>query len=138
MKKLLLTAAFLLVSASAYAQTNPNVNCDATATNCTVKKNGTFQVTADVYTDPLALKWRLYMDGTKLQEVTAVVNTAPLFTLTGGVGVLGNHVLFMEAVGNCPDATGNPVECSTASANNVTINVVNGNPKAPTGFKVVK
>ncbi len=139
MKKALLVFGFLLIASSAYAQ-NPNVSCtDATATNCTIKKNGSFQLTADVYTDPLALKMRVYVDGVKNQEIPVVQNTAPLFSFATGLSALGDHTLYMEAVGSCPSPDGlTTVECATAGTNSVTVHIVNGNPKAPTGVKIIK
>lgn len=138
MKKLLLTAAFLSIASVSYAQ-NPNVACsDATATNCTVKKNASFQVTADPYTDPLSTKMRLYVDGVKTFEVSVVGTLTPLFTFASGLSVVGDHTLYMEAVGNCIDAQGVSTECATAGLNSITVHLVTGNVTAPKNVRIVK
>ena len=136
MKKVLLTLGFVLVASVSYGQTNPNVSCDAAGTTCTVKKNGPFVVTADLYTDTLATKMRLYVDGVKTQEQPINYTTPPAFTMN--LAVLGPHTIFMEAVGTCVDASNAQVECATQSANTVSATVINGNPKAPVNVRIVK
>lgn len=135
MRKVLLTIGFLLVASSVYAQ-NPNVNCDTAGTTCTVKKNGSFQVTTDLYTDTQGTKMRLYVDGVKVQEQPINYTVPPLFTLS--LANVGAHTLYVEAVGTCVDVNGMSSECATQSVNTVTANVVTGNPKAPTNLRIVK
>lgn len=136
MKKVLLTLGFVLIASSVFAQTNPNVNCDAAGTTCTVKKNGSFVVTADLYTDTLATKMRLYVNGTKVQEQAINYTVPPAFTLT--LTNVGSATIFMEAVGTCKDVNGLDVECATQSVNVISATVVTGNPKAPTNVRIVK
>lgn len=136
MRKLLLTATFLLVASVSYGQTNPNVSCNTAGTDCTVKKNGSFVLTTDPYSDPNANKYRLYVDGAKAQEVTSLVNGAIQFTMSSSA--IGDHTLYVEAVGTCNDTQGVPQECATASVNTVVIHTVNGNPTAPKNLRIIK
>lgn len=136
MKKVLLTLGFVLVASVSYGQTNPNVSCDAAGTTCTIKKNGSFVVTADLYTDTLATKMRLYVNGTKVQEQPINYTVPPAFTLT--LATVGSATIFMEAVGTCKDVNGADVECATQSVNTISANVITGSPTAPKNVRIVK
>lgn len=136
MKKVLLLLGFLLIANVTYAQ---NITCtDATNTNCTIKKGYPFQVTADPYYDGSADKLRLYIDGTRYQEVPVVLGQAPLFNISAGISVVGDHTIYMEAVGTCYTDTGQASECATASLNTVTVKIVTGSVTAPKNLRVIK
>ncbi len=112
---------------------------DATATNCTAKKNQPFKITADANADGgLTEKYRLYLDGAKLQEAPAVAGVAPLFTFAAGLATPGDHTFYLEALTTGFDATGAPSEISSGPSNTVVLHVITGSPTAPKNVKIVK
>lgn len=113
---------------------------DASGTNCSVKKNQPFQVTADaaLTSDVIPTEsFRLYSNGVKVGDV---VNTgvAPVFTFAAGIAVAGDYVLFMEALSTIFDASGQPQEISSGPSNTVTLHVVTGSLSAPKNLRIIR
>lgn len=140
MKKtvLVLAALFVLVASTASAQ-NLTISCtDATRTNCTVKKNQPFKVTADpaLTTDAVPTeKWRLYINGVRVAEQVNV-GVEPLFDFVSGLTTTGSHTIYLEALGTAFDANGQPVEVASGPSNVVTLSVVTGSLSAPKNLHI--
>jgi hypothetical protein len=133
-------ALLLALTAGTAAAQTASVSCtDATNTNCTVKKNQPFQITADpaLATDSiLTEKFRLYMDGAQIQEQQNT-GAAPLFTLSAGISVAGQHTFFLESVATTFSSTGQQQEIQSGPSNVLTVNVVTGSLSAPKNLRVV-
>ncbi len=136
MKKIITLIGFIVViltAGIAQAQST-TVSCtDSTNTNCTIKKNQPFDVTADpaLTTDVIyTQKWKMYVDGQLVASLDNV-GQAPLFNFGAGLSTTGDHTMYLEAIGTAFDVTGAPVEVSSGPGNTVTVHIVTGSLSAP-------
>lgn len=130
--------ALLVLPALAEAQ---SISCtDATATNCTVKKNQPFQLTQDpaLTTDTIATeKYRIYLDGARIGE-QANTGAAAVWSFATGLGTPGTHTLYTEAVATGFSSSGALTEIVAGPSNVVTLNVVTGSLSAPKNVRIIK
>lgn len=110
---------------------------DDTFTDCTIKKNQPFQATNDA-ADPSTPvdKWRLYLDGAPFMEVPEEPAVEPIYDFGSGLGQVGDHVMFAEAISVTYDATGQPTETASGPSNTVTVHIIAGNPAAPKHHRI--
>lgn len=126
-----------LCAASVEAQT---ITCtDATATNCTVKKNQPFQLTNDPANPADAIqteKWRLYVNGAPVQEL-ANAGVSPVWNFGVGLAATGDHTFYVEALGHDFNAQGQWVEVISGPSNSVKLSVVTGSLTAPKNLRPI-
>jgi hypothetical protein len=129
-----LAALALMLAFAGTAAAQTQVSCtDATRTVCSVKKNQPFSVTADpaLTTDSVPTeKWRMYVNGSPIAELPNA-GLAPLFAFAAGLSTVGEHTIYLEAIGTAFDANGAATEIASGPSNVVRMTAVSGSLSAP-------